>query len=88
MIINTIQLVRSTCIFALEPTTDAQGKCSHGGKFDTSATTSAAVGGINKETNSALYSPLVQYHKAVSDMAIKHTKYFFAGQSNYNYFNI
>nr|XP_022338687.1 von Willebrand factor A domain-containing protein 7-like [Crassostrea virginica] len=64
-----------------KPTTDAQGKCSHGGKLDTSATTSAAVGGINKETNSALYSPLIQYHKAVSDMAIKHTKYFFSGQT-------
>lgn len=41
-------------MISLEPTTDPQGKCSHGGKFDTSATTSAAVGGINKETGTAI----------------------------------
>lgn len=67
----------------LEPTTDTQGKCSHGGKFDTSATTSAAVGGINKETVTADYSPLFQEHGAVADLAIKHTTYFFGGQSNF-----
>lgn len=67
----------------LEPPTDTQGKCSHGGKFDTSATTSAAVGGINKETVTADYSPLFQEHGAVADLAIKHTTYFFAGQSNF-----
>eukprot|EP00105_Crassostrea_gigas_P030488 XP_011452806.1 PREDICTED: von Willebrand factor A domain-containing protein 7 isoform X2 [Crassostrea gigas] len=65
-----------------KPTTDTQGKCSHGGKFDTSATTSAAVGGINKETVTADYSPLFQEHGAVADLAIKHTTYFFAGQTN------
>lgn len=67
----------------LEPTTDPQGKCSHGGKFDTSASTSAAVGGINKETVTANYSPLFQEHGAVAELAIKHTAYVFAGQSNF-----
>ncbi|XP_061182850.1 von Willebrand factor A domain-containing protein 7-like [Saccostrea echinata] len=63
------------------PTTDPQGKCSHGGKLDTSATTSAAVGGINKETTTAAYSPLSIDHNVVSDLAIQHTKYFFSGKT-------
>ncbi|XP_062605380.1 von Willebrand factor A domain-containing protein 7-like [Saccostrea cucullata] len=64
-----------------KPTTNTTGKCSHGGKFDTSATIVAALGGINKETNTAAYSPLSVNHTAVSKLAIQHTKYFFTGKT-------
>ncbi|XP_055997711.1 von Willebrand factor A domain-containing protein 7-like [Ostrea edulis] len=64
-----------------KPTTDQQGKCSHGGIFDTSTNTSAASGGINKETTTLNYSPLFHEHGEVSKLAIRHTKYFFASKT-------
>ena len=60
-----------------DPATNADGKCSHGGKFDSSGNTSAALGGINKETGQIDYSPLFASHGTAANLAIEHTRQFF-----------
>ncbi|KAK3104893.1 hypothetical protein FSP39_012645 [Pinctada imbricata] len=60
-----------------DPVTNTQGKCSHGGVFDTTWNTSAATGGINKETNTLEYSPLFGDHNKAALLAIEHTRQFF-----------
>ena len=57
------------------------GKCSHGDPRDTSATTEAALGGINKDSMDTTYSPHHHLHEKAAEAAIKHTTYFFGDNS-------
>ncbi|XP_067687797.1 von Willebrand factor A domain-containing protein 7-like [Haliotis asinina] len=59
-----------------EPQTHQTGKCSHGGPNDTSSTTSAATGGINKDSNNPSLSPHYYLHQQAAEGAIRHTKFF------------
>uniref|UniRef100_A0A914ULA0 VWA7 N-terminal domain-containing protein n=1 Tax=Plectus sambesii TaxID=2011161 RepID=A0A914ULA0_9BILA len=54
------------------PKISAYKKCSHGGGFDASVQITAR-GGINKDTNTFLYSPHYYLHNAASDMAVRAT---------------
>ena len=49
---------------------DGRGKCSHGGFFDKTAST-AAKGGINKDSGASLQSPHWYLHKEAADMATR-----------------
>ncbi|KAL4228607.1 Von Willebrand factor A [Mactra antiquata] len=60
-----------------DPSTHNTGKCSHGGPRDTSAVTSAAVGGINKDSMDPGYSPHAHLHEKAAEAAIEHTRLFF-----------
>ena len=52
------------------------GKCSHGGMFDKTVN-EVAKGGINKDSGYFIVSPHAHLHKNATDLAIKHTKFFF-----------
>lgn len=65
-----------------DPLSVSTGKCSHGGSSDTSGNTSAALGGINKETSDKTYSPEFLYHAYAAKQAINHTKYFLMDSAN------
>jgi hypothetical protein len=52
------------------------GKCSHGGMFDKTVN-EVAKGGINKDSGYFIVSPHAHLHKKATDLAIKHTKFFF-----------
>jgi hypothetical protein len=52
------------------------GKCSHGGMFDKTVN-EVAKGGINKDSGYFIVSPHAYLHKNATDLAIKHTKFFF-----------
>ncbi|KAK3105201.1 hypothetical protein FSP39_019627 [Pinctada imbricata] len=54
------------------------GKCSHGGPQDSTSSTSAALGGINKDTGNPLYSPHFYLHTSAALTAIEHTRRFFS----------
>jgi len=58
---------------------ETTGKCSHGGKRDTS-TNIPAKGGINKETTSMEHSPLAHLHKKAYQAAIDSTTDFLIGE--------
>ncbi|XP_046365968.2 von Willebrand factor A domain-containing protein 7-like isoform X2 [Haliotis rufescens] len=60
-----------------DPKLSQIGKCSHGGSFDDSASTSAAIGGINKDATSPSLSPHYHLHRAAVATAINHTAFFF-----------
>ncbi|XP_052253774.1 von Willebrand factor A domain-containing protein 7-like isoform X2 [Dreissena polymorpha] len=62
---------------AKNPGSVAEGKCSHGGPRDSSATSSAAVGGINKDSMDTTYSPHHHLHEKAAELAIDHTRLFF-----------
>jgi len=70
------------------------GKCSHGGKEDTTSNTIPAKGGINKETRVVELSPLAHLHDEANTAAKQATVDFFIGNgkniriSNYTYTNI
>ncbi|XP_071088705.1 von Willebrand factor A domain-containing protein 7-like [Haliotis cracherodii] len=53
------------------------GKCSHGGPRDNSATTTAALGGINKDSTEPSLSPHHHLHLQAAQAAIHHTIHFF-----------
>ena len=57
------------------------GKCSHGGPRDSSSTSQAALGGINKDSMDSSYSPHYHLHEKAAQAAIKHTTYFFGDPS-------
>uniref|UniRef100_A0A914UKD6 VWA7 N-terminal domain-containing protein n=1 Tax=Plectus sambesii TaxID=2011161 RepID=A0A914UKD6_9BILA len=57
---------------ATAPKIASQMKCSHGGGADSSSRITA-TGGINKDTNSFLYSPHYELHSAAADMAVQAT---------------
>ncbi|XP_071103194.1 von Willebrand factor A domain-containing protein 7-like [Haliotis cracherodii] len=59
-----------------DPQTHQTGKCSHGGPLDTSSTTSAATGGINKDSSDPNISPHYYLHHQAAEGAIRHTKFF------------
>ncbi|KAJ8307437.1 hypothetical protein KUTeg_015521 [Tegillarca granosa] len=69
-------------LFEEDPLSVSTGKCSHGGSSDTSGNTSAALGGINKETSDKTYSPEFLYHAYAAKQAINHTKYFLMDSAN------
>ncbi|XP_046570408.1 von Willebrand factor A domain-containing protein 7-like [Haliotis rubra] len=59
-----------------DPRTHQTGKCSHGGPHDTYSTTSAATGGINKDSSDPNTSPHYYLHHQAAEGAIRHTKFF------------
>ncbi|XP_046570407.1 von Willebrand factor A domain-containing protein 7-like [Haliotis rubra] len=58
-----------------DPQAHQTGKCSHGGPHDTSSTTSAATGGINKDSSNPKLSPHYYLHQQAAEGAIRHTKF-------------
>ncbi|XP_071103193.1 von Willebrand factor A domain-containing protein 7-like [Haliotis cracherodii] len=58
-----------------DPQMHQTGKCSHGGPHDTSSTTSAATGGINKDSSDPNMSPHYYLHHQAAEGAIRHTKF-------------
>lgn len=65
-----------------DPSSFSEGKCSHGGPRDSSSTTAAALGGINKDSMDANYSPHHLLHEKAAELAIQHTRFFFDDPSN------
>ncbi|XP_072047411.1 von Willebrand factor A domain-containing protein 7-like [Amphiura filiformis] len=51
-------------------TASREGKCSHGGKFDSSSWTHAPVGGINKDSSDPNISPHHTFHQDAANVAI------------------
>ncbi|XP_046570368.1 von Willebrand factor A domain-containing protein 7-like [Haliotis rubra] len=62
---------------AKDPATFKTGKCSHGGPYDQSGKTIAAIGGINKDTSDAKMSPHAPLHDTAAQGAIMHTRFLF-----------
>ncbi|XP_071103361.1 von Willebrand factor A domain-containing protein 7-like [Haliotis cracherodii] len=60
-----------------KPSLHQTGKCSHGGPLDMSSTTSAATGGINKDSSDPNMSPHYYLHHQAAEGAIRHTTAFF-----------
>ena len=58
-----------------------EGKCSHGGPRDSSSTSQAALGGINKDSMDSSYSPHYHLHEKAAEAAINHTRFFFGDPS-------
>ncbi|WAR05598.1 VWA7-like protein [Mya arenaria] len=67
---------------AKDPASFSEGKCSHGGPRDASSTLQAALGGINKDSNDAGYSPHHHLHDRAAELAIEHTRVFFEDESS------
>ncbi|XP_076091880.1 von Willebrand factor A domain-containing protein 7-like [Mytilus galloprovincialis] len=63
-----------------DPKTNSKGKCSDGGPTDN--TTSAATGGINKDSRISERSPHFYKHTQAAETAINHTVYFFNDNTN------
>ncbi|XP_071103949.1 von Willebrand factor A domain-containing protein 7-like [Haliotis cracherodii] len=61
-----------------DPATFKTGKCSHGGPYDQSGKTIAAIGGINKDTSDTNMSPHAPLHDTAAQGAILHTRFLFA----------
>ncbi|XP_052092523.1 von Willebrand factor A domain-containing protein 7-like [Mytilus californianus] len=65
-----------------DPKANTKGKCSHGGPTDNTTTTSAATGGINKDSKVPDRSPHFYKHTQAAQTAIDHTVYFFNDNTN------
>ncbi|XP_071153469.1 uncharacterized protein [Mytilus edulis] len=65
-----------------DPKTNTKGKCSHGGLTDNTTTTSAATGGMNKDSKLPQMSPHFYKHTSAAETAIDHTVYFFNDNTN------
>ncbi|XP_067663920.1 von Willebrand factor A domain-containing protein 7-like [Haliotis asinina] len=65
-----------------DSSTNQEGKCSHGGPYDVSGLTSAALGGINKDSALPSLSPHYKLHQAAAEAAIQHTAYFLHNSEN------
>ncbi|XP_076091883.1 uncharacterized protein LOC143063560 isoform X3 [Mytilus galloprovincialis] len=65
-----------------DPKTNTKGKCSHGGLTDNTTTTSAATGGMNKDSKLPQMSPHFYKHTPAAETAIDHTVYFFNDNTN------
>ncbi|XP_046576241.1 von Willebrand factor A domain-containing protein 7-like [Haliotis rubra] len=60
-----------------DPSVSTTGKCSHGGPWDESSSSVAALGGINKDSFLVSLSPHSHLHLVAAQAAIEHTSYFF-----------
>ncbi|XP_067685699.1 von Willebrand factor A domain-containing protein 7-like [Haliotis asinina] len=72
---------------AKDPATFKTGKCSHGGPYDQSGKTIAAIGGINKDTSDPNMSPHAPLHDTAAQGAIMHTRFLF-GHPAYGLHNL
>ncbi|XP_063420891.1 von Willebrand factor A domain-containing protein 7-like [Mytilus trossulus] len=63
-----------------DPKVNTKGKCSHGGETD--YTSSAATGGINKDSRISERSPHFYKHDQAAETAIDHTVYFLNDNTN------
>ena len=72
-----------SCLLTEDPKTNTKGKCSHGGLTDNTTTTSAATGGMNKDSKLPQMSPHFYKHTPAAETAIDHTVYFFNDNSKF-----
>ncbi|XP_067664113.1 von Willebrand factor A domain-containing protein 7-like isoform X2 [Haliotis asinina] len=63
-----------------DPSVFRTGKCSHGGPWDESSSSVAALGGINKDSTLESLSPHSHLHQLAAQAAIEHTTYFFGDE--------
>lgn len=54
-----------------------QGKCSHGGILDATASTISSFGGLNKDSAYYIFSPKAHLHLIAANLAIEHTESYF-----------
>ncbi|XP_067664114.1 von Willebrand factor A domain-containing protein 7-like [Haliotis asinina] len=63
-----------------DPSVFRTGKCSHGGPWDESSSSVAALGGINKDSTLVSLSSHSHLHQLAAQAAIEHTTYFFGDE--------